>query len=150
MDQAVAIYAVLSTNASVAENDKNYLRVMRGESARHFGSVLRRVKSASVGDVDGALAYTYAAKVSTFAANIRRPWSAQGVTIDRHAGDILTNDRAATKAILAWANLRGYRAMESVYVSVASSMGMLPHELQARTWVHWVDCMSRDERTGVK
>jgi hypothetical protein len=147
MGTAVAIYAVLSTNASVAENDINFVRVANGERARHFGSVLARVDMALAGDIAGALTFKNAAKVSTFYLNLRYPKRSDGgVTIDRHAGDILTNDRRATKAILARANLAGYREFESVYRSVAERIGARPHELQAAVWVHWVECLKRSER----
>lgn len=150
-DQACAIFAILSTNESIARNELNYLtvaaggRVGPGEQDRggvgHTGDVGRRIDLALAGRIEESLAYSNAAKIATFYLNLRYPRRAwRRATIDRHAADIITGDRATSKSLLERANLRGYRALEAAYVEAGDLLGLAAHELQAVTWVHWVYC----------
>lgn len=141
VEAAFIVYAVLSTNATVAENDKNYLRWLRGESVRHFGTVVRRVEAASRGEYAEALAYKKGRKIISFHENLRFPRRKGGrVTIDRHAADIVTGDRKLSKNWLARKD--GYDELESIYRESAPE-GWRPHEWQARVWVHHVYCNER-------
>lgn len=141
VESAFAVYAVLSMNATVAENDKNYLRVLRGESARHFGDVLRRVDLALLGDIDGALEYVNGHKIPSFYYNLRWPLRADGiVTIDRHAADIVTGDRLTSRRLLSRKYLTGYDVLRQFYMVAAYRLGVRAHEVQARLWVHWLEC----------
>lgn len=141
VEAAFVVYAVLSTNATVAENDKNFLRWCRGESVRHFGSVVRRVKTATAGDYAAALAYKRGRKIVSFHENLRFPWRQGGaVTIDRHAADLITGDRKLSKNWLA--RKGGYAEAAAIYRETAPE-GWRPHEWQARTWVHHVLCNER-------
>ena len=142
IEQAFAVYAVLSTNATVAENDKNFLRWCRDEEIGHFGSVLARVSAASSGDIAAALAYKKGRKIVSFHENLRFPWRRFSVpTIDRHAATIVTGDRRLAKNWLA--RKHGYMGIAKVYMNQAEALGWRPHEWQARSWVHHVLCNER-------
>lgn len=145
IEQAFAVYAVLSTNATVAENDKNFLAWCRGEQPKHFGTVLARVAAASRGDIESALRFKKGRKIVSFHENLRFPWRLSGaVTIDRHAADVVTHDRVASKNWLARKD--GYDELEQIYRETRP-VGWRPHEWQARVWVHHVMCNERKVRT---
>lgn len=135
---AVTVYAICSQNASVAENDKNYLRAMQGKEVRHFGDVKRRVQLALGGDFERALTYKVGRKIPSFRENLLYPWRRNAVTIDRHAGDILTGDRRATKNWLV--RVGGYEEMAREYRAVANSWNVTANSVQARVWVHHLAC----------
>ncbi len=146
LEAAFVVYAVLSTNATVAENDKNFLRWCRGESPRHFGTVLARVKLATDGDLESALAFKTGRKIVSFRENLRWPWRKHGaVTIDRHAADVITLDRVMSKNWLA--RKGGYEKLEEIYRETRP-VGWRPHEWQARVWVHHVYCNERKVSNG--
>lgn len=132
-DAAIAAYAVLSTNSTVAANDRNYLRWLRGEVVGHFGDVLRRLDLARWGDVGGALTYKQGRKVVTFAQNLMHPRTDGAVTLDRHAVRILTGGCAAcAKGMLS--RKRGYDQAERVYLDVGRRPGLDRERLaQSRT-----------------
>lgn len=141
VEAAFVVYAVLSTNATVAENDRNFLRWCRGEPVRHFGSVVRRVAAASVGEFDAALEYKKGRKIVSFHENLRFPWRKnRTVTMDRHAADIVTGDRRLSKNWLA--RKGGYAELSGLYVE-ATPDGWVPSMWQARSWVHHVMCNER-------
>lgn len=142
VDVAFAVYALLSTNASVAENDKNYRLWCEGRVGEigHFGSVLERIRVASSGDVAGALSFKKGRKIVSFHENLRFPWRRYSTpTIDRHAADVVTGDRRLSKNWLA--RKHGYAALAGVYAGIAAGLGWRPHEFQARVWVHHVECV---------
>lgn len=135
---AVTVYAICSQNATVAENDKNYLRAMRGEEVRHFGNVKRRVKLALAGDHEAALTYKAGRKIPSFRENLLYPWRKNVVTVDRHAGDIITGDRRVTKNTLARKD--GYEEMARLYRQTARAWNVTANSVQARVWVHHLAC----------
>lgn len=142
VESAFAVYAVLSTNATVAENDKNFIAWCTGGEVKHFGTVLERVRLASVGDIGSALAYKKGRKIVAFHSNLRYPWRRfDAPTMDRHAADIVTGDRRESKNWLS--RNGGYDELAALYVEGASRVGWRPHEFQARLWVHHVYCNER-------
>jgi hypothetical protein len=135
------VYALCSANASVDENDKNFLRWCRGEEVRHFGSILARVAAADSGDLAGALSFKAGLKIVSFRENLRFPWRKYSLpTIDRHAADAVTGDRRESKNWLARKN--GYLELARIYVLQAAVLGLRPSEWQARVWVHQTVCKS--------
>lgn len=138
--EATAAYAVLSANASVLENDRNFVRVMLGHESVGFGSRQKRVDLALSGLVAEAIDYINGEKIPSFFDNLFDPFTSTAVTIDRHAADIVTLDRKVSKRILARAHREGYHAIADVYRAVAARMSVRPHELQARVWVHHTTC----------
>lgn len=140
MDTACAVYAVMSQNQTVSGNDRVFEAWLRTGDVYHFSDVERRVRLAERGDIHGALAYKNGLKISTFYRNLRNPWGFNGATIDRHAGDVITGDRKATRNMIARVRGTGYRVLEAAYIEAAAIVGARPHEVQARTWCHRVYC----------
>ena len=140
LDVACAAYATMSQNNSVANNDRVFEGWLATGEVWMMDTVARRVRLAEAGDIDGALTFKNAAKITTFADNLRRPWAFAGATIDRHAADVVTGDRVKSKNILARVRLIGYRFIERQYIRTAERVGMLPSGVQARVWCHHVYC----------
>lgn len=76
-------------------------------------------------------------KVQSFFHNIADPDTSRAVTIDRHAFDIAvgcTTDDATRKSL----NRKGYyQAFARLYRAAADEIGVLPHVVQATTWLAW-------------
>lgn len=138
--EAITVYACMSQNKSVPENDKLFLQYVATGTFSHFPDVIRRVGLATSGRLDLAIQFKNAAKISSFAYNLLFPRRGHVVTIDRHAADIATKRRQLSRNMVGWGNLRGYEILADGYRLAASYLGILPLELQAATWVHHVDC----------
>jgi hypothetical protein len=141
VDTAFAVYALLSINNSVKSNDKLYLDWLQTGRVGHFGTVKARVALAEAGEIEAALTFKNAWKVTTFFENLRYPWRKSTMaTCDRHAIDIVTGDRKLTRAILGRKFETGYGVIAEQYSVAALLFGRRPHEVQAATWVHRMEC----------
>lgn len=76
-------------------------------------------------------------KVRSFFNNIINPATSTAVTIDRHAWGILFSDSKAIKRSGLRINKGEYPWAEARYRAVAEPLGILPHQLQAATWLAW-------------
>lgn len=145
LEAAFPIYSLLSANATVPETDRQFLKYCRRQRVDHFPEIKQRIRRARRGHPH-AMTFKNAAKLSTFAINLRYPKRPGLATIDRWSARIAIGNRDAARAVLARSNLRGYRLIESAYVEVAERHGMLPNEVQALTWVHVVDLHGKEVR----
>jgi hypothetical protein len=75
-------------------------------------------------------------KVQSFYKNIADPETPGPVTIDRHAKGIVYDDPGIAK-LKPHATRVQYDAYELMYTKAASEVGMMPHQLQAVTWLAW-------------
>jgi len=137
VERAFHIYALLSANSTVLENDASFMRYLRKRRVKHFPDIVSRI--AQVRRTGEAPTFKNAAKISSYAENLRFPRRDRVITVDRHSARIAVADAAAAAAILARGSLAGYRLIEGAYATVAEAVGLLGHELQALTWVHVVD-----------
>ncbi|WP_461522041.1 DUF7178 family protein [Porticoccus sp.] len=146
--QAMAGFAVLSTNSTVDLNMRNFTTWLEGKPVKHFGDVKRRLRLIKRGDINGGLSYKRGRKIVSFYGNLRYPRRpSETPTIDRHAARILfgvENDDAARLGKNLLAQKRGYAIAARVYRDVAREVGLRPHELQAITWCHLVNCKNED------
>lgn len=71
-------------------------------------------------------------KTLAFFLNILHPTKATRVTIDRHAIAIWSGDGESGRRGI---HLAQYKRIEADYVKAAKKIGILPHTLQAVTWV---------------
>ena len=145
LDGACAVYAILSQNSLVTANDRNFVRWCKGDESEigmpvRMSEIRRRLALVNAGDIAGALTYKTGIKIPTFAGNLRWPHRYAGATIDRHASDALTFDRVVTHRYMSRVHGVGYRRVESQYIEAADLFLLLPHEVQARVWVHWLIC----------
>lgn len=143
--EAAAAYAVLSANASVLENDRNFVRVLHGARSIGFGDRQTRAELALSGDVSSALAYKNGEKIPSFFDNLYDPATSEACTLDRHAADIVTGSRRESKRILGRGHRLGYRYLGLVYRTVARLRRLRDHELQARVWVHHTTCTATSD-----
>lgn len=75
-------------------------------------------------------------KTRNFYANILDPNCPEAVTIDRHAYDVALAERAVGNKRYNLTPTR-YAAFTAAYVEAATSLDILPHQLQAVTWEAW-------------
>lgn len=135
--KAFHIYALLSANSTVLENDRQFLNYLRKRKVSHFPDIKARVTR--VKRTGEAPEFLNAAKISSYATNLRYPRRDGIGTMDRHAGTIAVGERVAAMAILSRANLAGYRLIEGAYKEVARRYGIRVNQAQALPWVHVVD-----------
>ena len=137
---AIAIYAVLSQNAGVPENDDNYVRFMLTGEAKGLPERIRRARLALSGDISEALRFKNGHKVPSFFDNLLDPYGSTVGTVDRHAGDIIMGERRLTTNMIARSHGAGYHRLEDTYAAVAAMLDMTTNEVQAVDWVHHTVC----------
>ena len=71
-------------------------------------------------------------KTNAFYHNIAFPFTSQRVTVDKHAFDIANADRTGYGTVI---TDKAYDVVEAAYVEAAKIEGILPHQMQAITWV---------------
>jgi hypothetical protein len=76
-------------------------------------------------------------KVRSFFDNIARPKTSQAVTIDRHAHDIAVYQRMMSAPRQLLTRKGGYEMFADLYREAAGTVGILPLQVQAITWVVW-------------
>ena len=74
-------------------------------------------------------------KVRSFYANILDPYTANAVTIDRHAHAIAIGHVPSTQEAKTLDRKGYYERCAAAYIQLADTLKMLPHELQAITWI---------------
>lgn len=85
-------------------------------------------------------------KVRAFYRNIAFPSDSDDVTIDRHMWTILLDDPTAVKKANLWFSAGENAWARDVFRSVSEKLSVLPHQVQATTWV--VQRRLRGETTG--
>lgn len=135
LDHAFPIYALLSANATVPETDRQFVRYLRRQKVLHFPVIKDRIRGVRLGH-EAAFEFKNAAKLTSFAENLRYPRRRGVVTVDRWSARIAVKDSVAAKAILARAKLRGYNEIAAAYQMVADWLDMTDNSVQALTWVH--------------
>jgi len=127
-DKNVA-YARLAVNLmgyGVDEIVASYIPVLKHSRRK----ALAIVHGAEVLDVIGN-----GPKTRAFFDNIANPFTSTEVTVDKHAFDIANNIRTPYKGMVI--TNKTYAAMAEAYQIAAGILGILPHQLQAITWVAW-------------
>lgn len=139
--QACTIYALMSQNKSVPENDILFVQYLSTGTFEHFADVIRRVALVNHGErwIGEALTYAEGQKIPSFAYNLLYPRRGGVATMDRHAVDIVTGWRKMTKQLLS--RRARYRIVEAGYLLAAQYLGMTGSKLQAICWVHQQDCL---------
>jgi hypothetical protein len=70
-------------------------------------------------------------KVMSFYQNIRDPLSSEHVTVDSHALGVWLGSRITSTS----ASGKAYQSIKLAYINAADSVGILPNQLQAITWL---------------
>lgn len=142
LHKVVACFAALSPNLDYFGNVRSLLSVVDGH-ARNIP--VNRITTSGYNHCRDR-AYSYLSDVSfedtvkglkirNFYHNILYPLSAEYVTIDGHAINICL----AKKRLLKEASISktGYEEAANVYKRVATFVHLLPHQVQAITWLAW-------------
>ena len=132
--QACGVIAALSANKGWEEN-KRIARLFLAEGVvKHTATMGDKAWAIlRTSDETEILEILNGQKISSFFLNIWRPTEETRVTIDRHAVAIavglVPDSLQMTDA--------QYRFFEDAYRRAASKVSILPHQMQAVTWVKW-------------
>ena len=142
----VGVLAALSPGTSW-ERNVTLLDIMlkTGDAPHAYGDSIRKARAIWEGaDPNTTLG---GRKVRSFYANCLRPTRPGAVTIDRHAASIAllgpSAQRLRRSATLSDSDLKiltrvgTYTMIAACYRGVARELGLLPHQLQAVTWLVW-------------
>jgi hypothetical protein len=144
IQQAAGIIAVFSPQAGWVEN-KRYTVTYLLNPALQLRSLPQQIKANKIitlkseTDIYNVLStQDKAFKTKAFFVNMLNPDIVTGVTIDRHAIAICLQHPANVYALgVEYSQLtkQQYNFFEQCYMNAAKILGVLPHELQAITWV---------------
>lgn len=81
-------------------------------------------------------------KTRHFYLNVYKPAENTGVTIDRHAAAIAQGENKSEKKGL---HRKAYYDLAGQYISAAKKLNLMPHELQAITWVAYKHAQDNNE-----
>lgn len=134
-DQACAVVAVMSPQLSWQRNMVVADELLRTGSAS--GCIQRFARKAQIIAAGGPIDQLVSGpKVTSFYQNLRWPRRSGAVTIDRHAYSVYLGyvvaqgDRTLDR--------KGrYDTVAEAYRQTAQMVGILPHQLQAITWLTW-------------
>lgn len=139
-DQVAGIIAALSPQASWDQN-LEYARLLlsegRAPTLGHAVSAANEIRHGEDPDTVLHSSHRNNWKVRAFHSNISSPHTSEDVTIDRHAWNLIFEDTKAIKRAGRRIPLTDYRWAEERYRSVAKTVGCMPHQLQAATWLRW-------------
>lgn len=137
------IIAALSVNKGWAENVRIARNAFRGEFGGHFATALDKVRMILAGtDPIGVLPMDK--KSGQFFLAIWDPADPDAVVVDRHAHDIAAGMKFGNADRGLDVSAR-YASIADAYRVAAKTLGMVPSELQAITWVVVTD-MARNSR----
>lgn len=132
------VIAALSANKSWNENVKLATRAFTtGEPTGHVGDAIRKAARIMAGE-DPETVLPMDAKTGHFYRCIVNPADSEAVCIDRHAHDVAVGERYGDKDRGLSAKGR-YALIASLYREAARRLGFKPQEIQAVTWVVWIE-----------
>ncbi|MEU4726515.1 hypothetical protein AB0G06_43550 [Nonomuraea dietziae] len=132
------VIAALSANKRWTENVKLATRAFEnGEPSGSFGDALRKAARIMAGE-DPELVLPMDSKTGHFYRCILDPTDAEAICIDRHAHDIAVGERYGNRDRGLSSKAR-YALLADVYKRAAKRINVIPQELQAVTWVVWIE-----------
>lgn len=136
VSRGAGIIAALSPQMSWAENVKLARSASgSGRITGHTGANCAKALKCRQGY--DPLDHLGGLKVRSFYALILDPTNAWDVVIDRHAFDIAMGYETNNLARKVLERKGGYDAVSDAYRKAAANLGILPHVLQATTWLTW-------------
>lgn len=108
-----------------------------GKPSGHFNDALAKASRIMAGE-DPETVLPMAIKTGQFYRCILNPRDAEAVCIDRHAHDIAVGVRYGSNA-RGLSSRNRYTMLSRVYHAAANWAGYLPQEVQAVTWVTWIE-----------
>lgn len=138
--QASGVIASLSPLKSWDENKKIAEAFLRTGRAKHTAAMTNKAKDIltykGTAQREYILNTLNGNKIQSFFLNIAFPTVSDKVTIDRHAVAIALGRNAKDNELKDITDNQ-YLFFEDCYKAAAAKAGLLPHELQAVTWVKW-------------
>jgi hypothetical protein len=138
--QASGVLAALSPLKSWDENKRIAEAYLKNGEAYHTGAMIS--KADDITAYNGSMAEEFILvtlngnKIQNFFLNIAFPNVALGVTIDRHAVSVAVGE-VLPDSMLRSITDKQYEFFVEAYKIAANKVGILPHEMQAVTWVKW-------------
>ena len=134
--QIICAFAALSPLTHIDRNEQLLHDLLEtGDCAHQSGDAINKAKRC----LNSPDPYTILRghKVKSFASNLLRPFTPGAVTIDRHAYSILLARPTSDQERKILSRVGTYQLLAGVFRSVAREFDLLPHELQALTWVYY-------------
>lgn len=143
--RGAGVIAALSANKAWDMNQRLAARAFQGDVSGHVGDALRKVGRIMEGERPEDV-LPMSLKTGNFYRCILDPTDYEPVVIDRHAHDLAVGRVYGNES-------RGlgvpgrYALLSLAYRNAAASIGILPSQLQATTWVYWTESNAgRDRR----
>lgn len=133
--QAAGIVAALSPQVSWERNLVLAETLCELRTAKTLGASV--YKALAILDGADPLDVLGGPKVRAFYACILEPNTALTVCIDRHAYDVAVGQVTGDKARGSLERVGEYGRIADAYRTVANEFGVMPHQVQAVTWVSW-------------
>lgn len=133
-----AVLAVLSPSTTLEQNIIDTINVLAGNDEAKVGTYgPQHQKALAVRDLgftpDEVLGKN---KTAAFWSNIVNPQTAGRVTVDRHAARVATGWTMTADESYYYVNTPAkYSVLETAYRLAADRLDLLPHQLQAITWI---------------
>ena len=159
LSQAVGIVSAFSPQAGWLENKRYTVSFLISPKVQ-VRSMVQQLKAKHIltlnneSDIYHALSTNGTAfKTKSFFLNILNPDIITDVTIDRHAIAVCIQDTDTVSALdKSYAKLtkKQYDFFQSAYASAAKELNILPHQLQAITWLTYrrIRKLKADQNTG--
>lgn len=131
----VAALAALSPSCPWERNQDDLLGLLKGNpeyKCSTYGANVAKAQRILAGDLS-ALSGN---KVVSFAECISNPWFSRAVCVDTHAYSIAVGERITSDNTPALGRAK-YDAIAGAYRQVADTCELLPHQVQAITWLAW-------------
>lgn len=133
---AAGVLAATSQRQAWDVNVAQTEHILSGGTIRGMRQIISKVERILAGE--GPAKVLSGDKIRSFYDNILDPEGSRAVTVDRHAIDIAVGtvgDDASRKKVL---RPKGaYETVADAYREVADIAGLLPHQVQAITWLVW-------------
>lgn len=141
MYKACGLFAALSPQMSVERNKKLFLQYLEQGKASHYGQLNKKCDEIMIAESEEDVCKILNGnKITSFYLNLLHPCKETRVTIDRHAIACMTQRIDDVKALDSNNQSmtdKQYSMFEKIFKDVSKEIGMLPHELQAVTWVSY-------------
>lgn len=135
VDIVIAALAALSPSCPWERNQDDLIGVLSGKPEYKcctYGANVSKALRILAGD----LSVLSGPKVVSFAECISNPWFSRAVCVDVHAYSIAVGKRLTTEQVPSLGRAR-YDAIAGSYRQVADTCDLLPHQVQAITWLAW-------------
>lgn len=135
IERVIGALAALSPSCPWERNQNDLLGLLRGNPDYKCSTYgINVIKAKRI--LEGDLSALSGNKVVAFAECISNPWFSRAVCVDTHAYSIAIGKRITSEQMPNLGRAR-YDAVAGAYRQVADTCDLLPHQVQAITWLAW-------------